>query len=123
MSDFVLRSRIRPEDHEHPVADDARRGRTWTLPPTPAVGRPDNLRKLTLDPPSDVRLPVQELVTLLGEPSYARVEDAGAVRNDFAFALPRGWAKCYLEVDTDLQGEDVHRQHVIGLQLGQPGPT
>jgi hypothetical protein len=82
-----------------------------------------HLRKLRLDPPPEVRVPVEELVNLLGEVDYARVEDPGAVRNDFEFALPRGWAKCYLEVFTDLQGKDVHRQHVTGFYFGQPGPT
>jgi hypothetical protein len=82
-----------------------------------------HLRKLRLHPPSDLRLSVQELVNILGEVAYAPVEDPSAVRNDWAFVVPRGWASCYLEVYTDLQGDDVHRQHVIAFYFGQPGPT
>jgi hypothetical protein len=82
-----------------------------------------HLRKFRLHPPSDLRLSVQELVNLLGDVNYAPVEDPPSVRNDWAFALPRGWGSCYLEVYTDLQGEDVHRQHVLAFHFGQPGPT
>jgi hypothetical protein len=94
-------------------------------------------RKFRLYPPDSQRLPVRELVGLLGKLHIAELEDPPAVRNDFAFTLPAQWGKCYFDIDTELVGDakqriitaddldrdEVNRRRIIAVYFGQPGAT